>query len=83
MAHYVLADVRREADRFHTMLDKIQFFANDTLYILSVGLDRAPDRIKLIQKIMDAPSMVMILGNHEHMMIENFSPGETGIGIRR
>lgn len=58
-------------------------FSNDTVYILDDVIDRGPDGIKLIQEIMDSPNMVMILGNHEHMMIEYFSPDATGIEIRR
>lgn len=65
------------------MLEKIQFSADDTLYILGDVIDRGPDGIALLQEIMNTSNMVMILGNHEHMMIEYFSPGATGIEIRR
>ena len=36
MAHYVMSDIHGEADRFHAMLEKIHFSADDTLYILGV-----------------------------------------------
>lgn len=29
MAHYVMGDIHGEADRFHAMLDKIQFSEDD------------------------------------------------------
>lgn len=83
MAHYVPADVHGEAEHFHAMLEKIRFSADDTLYTLGDVIDRGPDGIKLIQEIMEPSNIVMLLGNHEHMMIEYFSPSATGIEIRR
>ena len=49
MAHYVLADVYGETDRFHAMLEKIHVSANDTLYILGAVIDRGSDWTTLIQ----------------------------------
>ena len=34
MAHYVVSDIHGEDDRFHAMLQKINFSKEDTLYIL-------------------------------------------------
>ena len=34
MARYVMSDIHGEAERFHAMLEKIRFSADDTLYIL-------------------------------------------------
>ena len=31
MAHYILTDAHEKADRFHAMLEKIQFSGNDKL----------------------------------------------------
>ena len=70
MAHYVVADIHGEADRFHAMLEKIQFSDEDTLYIIGDVIDRGPDGIKLLQEIMNTPNMVMLLGNHEYMMLQ-------------
>ena len=83
MAHYVVADIHGEADRFHAMLEKIQFSDEDTLYIIGDVIDRGPDGIKLLQEIMHTPNMVMLLGNHEYMMLQYLSPGATGVDIRR
>ena len=83
MAHYVVADIHGEADRFHAMLEKSQFSDEDMLYILGDVIDRGPDGIELLQEIMHTPNMVMLLGNHEHMMLQYLSPGATGVDIRR
>lgn len=83
MAHYVLADIHGEADRFHAMLKKINFCEDDTLYILGDVIDRGPDGIRLLQEIMNTSNLVMLLGNHEYMMTQYFSPGATSTDIRR
>ena len=83
MAHYVVADIHGEADRFYTMLEKIQFSDADTMYILGDVVDRGPDGIKLLQDIMKRTNMVMLLGNHEYMMLQYFSPDATSEQIRR
>ena len=36
MAHYVMADLHGEGDRFHAMLRKIAFSEIDSLYILAM-----------------------------------------------
>ena len=42
MAHYVVSDIHGEDDRFHAMLQKINFSKEDTLYILGDVVDRGP-----------------------------------------
>lgn len=81
MAHYVMSDIHGEADRFHAMLEKIQFTADDTLYILGDVIDRGPEGISLLLEIMEMPNVVMLLGNHEYMMLQYMSPDATGIEI--
>ena len=83
MAHYVMSDIHGEADRFHAMLEKIHFGAEDTLYILGDVIDRGPDGIPLLLEIMAAPNMVMLLGNHEYMMLDYLKPDPDPIAIRR
>ena len=69
MSVYVMSDIHGEADLFHAMLKQIRFSQNDTLYILGDVIDRGPDGIALLQEIMHTPNMVMLLGNHEDMML--------------
>ena len=82
MAHYVMSDIHGEADRFHAMLEKIQFTADNTLYILGDVIDRGLEGISLLLEIMEMPNVVMLLGNHEYMMLQYMSPDATGIEIR-
>lgn len=83
MSHYVISDIHGEADRFHAMLEKIRFSEADTLYILGDVVDRGPGGIRLLREIMAAPNMVLLLGNHEHMMMRYYSPNVTEVEIRR
>ena len=83
MAHYVMSDIHGEMDRFDAMLEKIGFNDADTLYILGDVVDRGPDGIKLLRRLMNMENVQMVLGNHEHMMLEYFSPNATFTHIRR
>lgn len=83
MAHYVISDIHGESDRFHALLKKIHFTQNDMLYMIGDVVDRGPDGIALLQEIMRTPNMVMLLGNHEYMMLQYLSPNATEIEIRR
>lgn len=49
---------------------KINLQPEDTLYILGDVIDRFPDGIKMIRQFMKMPNVKMLLGNHEHMMLE-------------
>ena len=83
MAHYTMSDIHGEADRFRAMLEKIQFSPDDTLYILGDVIDRGPDGILLLREIMAVPNMMMLLGNHEYMMLDYLKPDPDPIAIRR
>lgn len=83
MAHYVISDIHGEADMFHGILEQIGFSETDILYILGDVVDRGPDGIGLLQEILATPNMVLILGNHDHMMMRYFSPDVTEAEIRR
>ena len=83
MAHYIMSDIHGEADRFHAMLEKIHFSDDDMLYILGDVIDRGSDGIPLLREIMATPNMVMLLGNHENMMLDYLKPEPDSIAIRR
>lgn len=82
VSHYVMSDLHGELDRFDKMLKKIDFSPNDTLYILGDVVDRGPDPIPLLRRVMATPNIIMLLGNHEHMMLRYFSPDATEREIR-
>ncbi len=83
MASYVISDIHGEADRFDRMLETVGFSENDTLYILGDVLDRGPAGVELLERIRSAPNMVMLLGNHEYMCLQCFSPNATEKDHRR
>lgn len=72
---YVMSDIHGNSKRFHAMLRKIEFSADDTLYILGDVIDRGSDGIPLLLEIMNTPNMVMLLGNHEDMMRQTIETG--------
>lgn len=83
MSVYVISDLHGEATMFHKMLSLIQFSSTDILYILGDVIDRGPDGIRLLLEIMERPNMILLMGNHEYMMMQYFSPEATEIEIRR
>ncbi len=53
------------------------------LYILGDVVDRGSDGIKLLKEIMGMSNAVMLLGNHEYMMLQYMSPSASETDIRR
>jgi serine/threonine protein phosphatase 1 len=71
---YCVSDIHGEADRFHTMLETINFTADDTLYVIGDVIDRHPGGVDILKEVMAAPNMVMLLGNHEQMCLDTLGP---------
>lgn len=74
---YCMSDIHGELDRFHAMLDLINFSSSDTLYILGDVIDRHPSGVDILKMIMDTPNMFMLLGNHEQMCLDTLGPLNT------
>lgn len=72
MATYVMSDIHGLQPRFSAMLDRIQFQADDTLFILGDVIDRGSDGIALLRQILHHPRMILLMGNHEYMMLEYY-----------
>ena len=68
---YVLSDIHGNLRRFESIMNQINLQPDDTLYILGDVVDRNPDGIKILRKIMKMPNVVMLLGNHEYMMMHS------------
>ena len=66
---YVLSDIHGNLPRFESIMKQINLQPEDTLYILGDVVDRFPDGIKILRRIMKMSNVKMLLGNHEHMMI--------------
>lgn len=70
MATYVISDIHGEYDKFIELLNIIKLKETDTLYVLGDVLDRGPNPIKVLKKLMEMPNVICIVGNHEIMALE-------------
>ena len=68
--HYAISDIHGCYDEFMELLKLIHFSDRDELFVLGDVIDRNPDGIKILRKLMAMPNVKMILGNHEHMMLD-------------
>jgi serine/threonine protein phosphatase 1 len=69
---YVMSDIHGQYQMFLKMLTKINFTDKDTLYILGDIIDRGPEPLEIYEYIKDKPNIIMIMGNHEKMMINSY-----------
>lgn len=72
MSTYVCSDIHGCLNKFNQLLKKIAFSSSDTMFVLGDVIDRGPDGIKLLQKIMGMPNVQLLLGNHELMMFNAY-----------
>ena len=70
MATYAISDIHGEYDMFLELLERIKLKDTDTLYILGDILDRGPHPVKVLQKLMEMPNAICLVGNHELMALE-------------
>ena len=80
---YVLSDIHGQKRRFDSIMKQIDLQPEDTLYILGDVIDRNPHGIQILRQIMKMPNVKMLLGNHEHMMLQYLSPDATDTEINR
>lgn len=66
---YVMSDIHGNMRRFKSILNQINLQLDDTLYVLGDVIDRHPDGIRILRKLMSMPNVKMLLGNHEYMML--------------
>lgn len=67
---YCMSDIHGEYDRYQAMLELIKFSDADTLYILGDVIDRKPQGVQILEDIMQRPNVVMLMGNHEMMCLD-------------
>ena len=72
MATYVMSDIHGEYDMFMEMLDKIHLQDRDNLFIVGDVIDRGPNPMKVVLKLMEMPNAFCIVGNHEIMALDFF-----------
>ena len=66
---YVMSDIHGNLRRFNSVMKQIALQPEDTLYVLGDVIDRHPDGIRILRKLMAMPNVKMLLGNHEYMML--------------
>ena len=66
---YVISDIHGNLRRFNSVMKQIDLQPEDTLYVLGDVIDRHPDGIRILRKLMAMPNVKMLLGNHEYMML--------------
>lgn len=67
---YAISDIYGRYDKYTAMLEKINFGESDTLYVLGDVIDRGENGIKILLDILHRPNAVMLMGNHEAMMLD-------------
>lgn len=67
-----MSDIHGRYEKFNKMLEKIHFSDNDTLYILGDIIDRGEDGIKILADVMEKENVILLMGNHEYMMLNTF-----------
>lgn len=66
---YVMSDVHSCYARFLDVLDQIGLSDDDVLYVIGDTIDRGPNGIDVLRHVMDGPNMVLLVGNHEDMLL--------------
>ena len=56
---YVMSDIHGNMRRFNSVMEKINLQPEDTLYILGDVIDRHPDGIRILRRIMADLSILM------------------------
>lgn len=68
--NYVISDIHGYYNQFIELLELIQLNDDDILYVLGDVVDRGPNPIKTLLKLMEMPNAVCIVGNHELMALD-------------
>lgn len=67
---YVTSDLHGyPLEKFQALLEKAGFSDNDFCFVLGDVIDRGPEGIKVLTRMMAQPNFELILGNHEAMML--------------
>ena len=70
---YVMSDIHGCLNRYRNVLRQIRLRKDDHLYILGDVIDRGPEGLRILKDTMERGNVTLLLGNHEHMMLEALS----------
>lgn len=68
MAVYAISDLHGRKDKYDQMIHYLN--PEDTLYILGDVIDRGEDGVAILQDIMQRDNVILLMGNHEKMMLD-------------
>lgn len=66
-----MADIHGNLERFESIMKQINLQKDDTLYVLGDVIDRYPDGLRILRKLMSMENVKMLMGNHEYMMMKS------------
>jgi len=75
---YVMSDIHGYYTRYESIMRQIDLQPNDHLYVLGDCIDRFPDGLELLRELVKKPNATVLLGNHEHMMLEALTIKDRG-----
>lgn len=70
---YVMSDIHGCAARYRSVMKQIKLKKTDHLYILGDVIDRFPGGLSILRETMKQENVTLLMGNHEHMMLEALS----------
>ncbi|MGN0679432.1 MAG: fructose-bisphosphatase class III [Oscillospiraceae bacterium] len=62
---YVMSDLHGAFNRYITMLEKIDFGAEDELYVIGDVVDRGEQPMEILFDMMNRPNVFPLMGNHD------------------
>ena len=65
MSTYIISDIHGCYDEYLELIRKINFSAEEELFVLGDALDRGPEPIKVLLDLMDRDNATFIMGNHD------------------
>lgn len=72
MATYVCSDIHGMSDKYFKLIRTIDLKKEDTLIIGGDVVDRGKDGLEIIEHIRANDNIVLLLGNHEQMLIDYY-----------
>lgn len=67
MATYCVSDIHGEYETYLRLLKRLNFSAQDTLYVIGDMVDRGPRPMAVVQDIMKRENVIALAGNHDAM----------------
>ena len=58
---YVMSDIHGNLRRFNSVMEQIKLTPDDTLFVLGDVIDRYPDGIRILRKLMSKENVKMII----------------------